>query len=279
MDAWNFRETEFFFAHQRTGKWWLKTFFLAICIHAFIFSSSVFLPALLSKRPLLEDVVTVNLVSLPDLDQSSPPALKKIEQIETPPPTKSLAKDAVQIKPISIKPAKRKIQKAKDTRLEEEKQKKQQEDERKKELAKARAEEKKAMEAARKAREELANLIRTKNSMNSIKGSGRSSGQKQITSIVLRQYLSAVDEKLRRYWILPEMRKWDPKLEAIVVLFVQRDGQVTKTVLERSSNDQFYDQFVMKTIEDALPLPPFPDMMPQKNIELGIRFRPNDLIM
>ena len=303
MDALNFRETDFFVAQQRVKKLWLGTILFAASAHVLFFTVSTFLPSWWPNKPLLDEVVTVNLVSLPDTGSPPPPP---VAQTKKPPPSpeKIAAKPVpakVQVpvpqqpevaklkpsKPISIKPKKRKIRRTSDTRLAEDKERQrkliaekraaeQQELERKQRLAQARLDELRAEQAATKAREELAALIRNNRPDTR---SGGSSGSKRVKSVVLNQYLSAVDDRIRRFWILPEMRKWDKGLETVVVLTIRKDGAVIGKNIETKSQDPFYDQFVMKTIQSSLPMPAFPALMSQQTLEIGIRFRPGELVM
>jgi colicin import membrane protein len=112
----------------------------------------------------------------------------------------------------------------------------------------------------------------------SSRSSGSSSGRK-VQSVVLKQYFSLLYDRVHSYWILPEMRKWDRNLETIVVLTIRRDGSIADMQIERRSRDQFFDQFVMKTLESAAPMPRFPTMMSQATIEVGLRFKPGELAM
>ena len=65
-------------------------------------------------------------------------------------------------------------------------------------------------------------------------------------------------DRVQQFWILPDMRQWDAGLETIVVLTILRDGTVARTMVEKKSTDPFFDQFVMKTIQSASPMPRFP---------------------
>jgi colicin import membrane protein len=96
---------------------------------------------------------------------------------------------------------------------------------------------------------------------------------------VLKQYLSSLYDRVHSQWILPEMRQWDRGLETIVVLTIRRDGSVAGMQIERKSTDPFFDQFVMKTLQSAAPMPRFPALMTQKTIEVGLRFKPGELAM
>jgi colicin import membrane protein len=96
---------------------------------------------------------------------------------------------------------------------------------------------------------------------------------------VFKQYLSTLYDRVQQYWVLPDMRHWDAGLETVVVLTILRDGTVARTMIEKKSKDPFFDQFVMKTIQNAMPMPGFPKLMTQNSIEVGFRFRPGELLM
>jgi len=170
-----YTETEFYLLQQETDRrWWLATL-LALGVHVAVVLSVVFMPSLFSSKPIVEEVVSVSLVSLPDVGgggappaaapsakPSKPAVEKKVEPPSPPPPPpepaappepasppqtvaptpkekvavepETTAPEPVETKdPISLAPEKRKIKKAQDTRLEEEKVKEREQEERKQE--------------------------------------------------------------------------------------------------------------------------------------------------
>ncbi len=233
----------------------------------------------------------MNLVSLPEIQETVQPQQKNPPQkvVEKPAEVKKTdpAKARVQVpreleprpeksqpvRPVSLKPVKRKVRKTDPKKLARQQ-------ERKRALARAKREEEQARRAAEEARAALADMIRQKEtSRPASSASRRSTGGRQVQSIVLQNYYSALYDQVQRYWILPDMRQWDSRLETIVVLTIRRDGTVARKVIEKKSKDPFFDQFVMKTLESALPLPRFPKLMPQASIEVGLRFKPGELLM
>ena len=94
---------------------------------------------------------------------------------------------------------------------------------------------------------------------------------------MVRNYLAALHSQVQRYWVLPDMKKWDTRLETVVALYINRNGTV-KTVIEKKSKDPFYDQFVMKTLDSALPLPPLPKMITEDPLEVVLIFKPGELL-
>jgi colicin import membrane protein len=268
-----------------------------------VFAASLFLPDLICRRPLPETVVTVDLVSMPEENELSsapakplsPPVTPRVK--DTPPlPEPKAAEVSVAPEPevssepsapaklVSLKPLHRKIRKAEDTRLADEKkaeaaQKRAEQVRRKRALAEARNAQLEAERAAARARQELAAMIREREAATTAgKSSGSSSGRK-VQSAVLKQYLSSLYKRVHSYWILPEMRTWDRHLETVVVLTLRRDGSIADMQIERKSRDPFFDQFVMKTLQNAAPMPRFPALMRDSSLEVGLRFKPGELAM
>ena len=218
--------------------------------------------------------------------------------------------------PISLAPDQRKIKKIQDTRLEEEKvkereqaQRKQEEreilkkieerrkeaerkeaqrreEERQKALAQARLEQIKADNELREARALAAQANaaaaavradanrRTQAVQNA--GTGGSSGRQQAQSIVEQTYWSTVAEQVKKKWVLPE-GKWDANLLAMVVITINKNGEVTRIQFDQRSTEPLFDQLVEKTIRSASPMPRFPALMQQETTEVGFKFRPGEL--
>jgi TonB family protein len=268
---------------------------IAVSLHLLTLVLAITLPMLLNyHRPLLDNVVTVNLVSLPDTGQEATqtqaeqqpapettpppepvpkvePVKPKVQVAETPPVVQA---EPVPVKQVSLKPVKRKLKKVDEKLLQQQK-----EQQRLKEIAQARQEEQKALREAERARTALAEMIRARGVQNPSSSSARGSSARQgVSNIVSQQYYMTVGAHMQQFWILPEMRQWDPRLETVVVLTILRDGTVAKVSVEQKSADPFFDQFVMQTIEKASPVPPFPKLMQEDSIELGFRFRPNEQV-
>jgi TonB family protein len=265
-----------------------------------VFLSAVYLPKL-DRKPILDEIVTVDLVSLPDIVPTpaapapseplpvaskpkpvTPPEVEPVVSIPEPEP--AAPEPEVVIKPISIKPSKRKITKKRDTRLEEEKQrerlaqkKKREEAERRRKLAQARQAEQRALDEKRRAQEELERIRRENRSIvgaNSHR-SGSSSSKKQVNSIVLKNYLIAMQGQVASNWILPDFKVWPSGLETVVEFTVHRDGRVSNLSIKKSSGDNYYDQFVLKTVRSSMPLPKFPTLLKKNTLDCGLRFRPS----
>ena len=101
--------------------------------------------------------------------------------------------------------------------------------------------------------------------------------RRTTNSAIESQYFAAVSNKLHSYWSLPEYKVWDPDLVAVVVIQIEKSGQITKQFFEKKSSDRLFDQFVLKTLQDASPLPVIPSALQQDRIEIGFRFRPGGI--
>ncbi len=309
LDGMIFSEQEFYQQQNQDDRRWGRAINLAVIFHALILVSALYLPNIFDRKPLLEEVLTIDLVSMPEspVEVEKPPAA--VERHEPapepkpvqPPPehvdavpievsTKAVLKtepeSLTEVKPISVHPLKRKVKKARDTRLEEEKQREQQALElkrrqreqqraRQKALARARAQEKQAKEAARRARAEVASVIREQERLHAVRPATRGGqGNKTVQSAFERQYYMDLAGRVQRLWILPELKKWSPSLETIVEFTVLRDGRLVNVKVAKSSGDSFFDRFARETVKKAAPMPPFPPGLKKKRIDLGFRLRP-----
>ena len=329
----NFTEFDFYLQQQNADNKWLVAASIAVGLHVVLLAWAFFLPDIFDQKLMLDEFVTVDLISMPEpqalpvIETPPPPAAEQpvAEQLPQLPPESVQPEPAeveipiepevvpepmVEAKPISVKPLKRKIKTAVDTRLAEEKEREkratalrekerqqkrdeQLEQERKQKAAAARKAaavaradraRKEADQAARDARKALADMYRSQGALerkttpSAASGSG-TSGRQQVQSIVAQQYYAALYSHIQGYWVLPEMRKWDPHLEATVVLVINQNGQVLKTTVEKKSQDPFFNQVVVKTLHSAAPMPIFPKLMKERTIEVGLRFRPGKLEM
>ena len=292
-------DTAFFLRQEDADRRWLWPVGLSVAVifHIVVFALAATLPSLIHRRPLLNEVITVNLVSLPRPAANRPEKAaprpvpgKRAKPVARAKPVKAKiqvarrqpAKVSVKglpAKPISLRPLSRKIKVAVNTRRLEERRRRQQEKrERAKALAAARRDEKLAELDAINARKALADMLRDTGALENSQSRRASAGRQQIQSIAFRQYLASLDNKIRRLWVLPDMRQWRHGLEMVVILTIRRDGTVTNTYIEKKSRDPFFDQFVMKTIQSVDAMPRFPPLMRQQSIEVGLRFRPGELV-
>ena len=334
-----YTETEFYFLQREADQRWWLAFVLALCVHAAAIAIVALIPSLFTNKPIVEEVVTVSLVTMPDIGgapassaTTAPPPKPAVERAEPPPkpatppetvtPPEQMAptpKEKVVIQPevatpelaqsknpISLAPDKRKIKKNQDTRLEEEKVKEREleqrkqdertlakkieerkreaerkeaqrlEEERQKTLAEARALAAQAAQAKADLDAVRADANRRSQAMQSAVSGGGPSSLQQAQSIVEQEYWRSVAELVKKNWKLPEMRKWDTNLLAMVVITINKNGEVARIQFDQRSNDPLFDQLVEKTIRRT-PMPPFPSSMQQETTVRGFKFRPGEL--
>ena len=316
-----FSEQDFFEQQLDRDRLWGRVIWIAIGLHILVFVATWKAPAFFNRKPLLEEVMTIDLVSMPEPANPSsavkpelvppkpaarapepPPAQEKPpeqEVVSVAPEPEIRPEPAPAAQPISIRPLKKKVRKAKDLRLDEEKKrerlarqekaKREQELIRKKieqarrkkarreALARAQAEERRAREAARQARAELAAALQVEKELHSPRtgsgrrGSGRSSG---VSSALEKQYYMDLAGRVQRLWVLPAIKKWPPSLETIIEFTVLGNGNLVGVKVARSSGDSFFDRFALETVKKASPAPPIPLAIHKKRLDLGFRLRP-----
>lgn len=168
-----YSDTDFYLHQQEADQRWWLALSLALCVHAAVVLMVLFTPSLFESKAIVEEVVSVSLVAMPDAGGAAappPPAASEpsrpsvdkpevpppppppppkpqalpepVAPPESPPPTPKekvavqpeVAPEPVELKnPISLAPDKRKLKKAQDTRLEEEKVKEREQEQRKQE--------------------------------------------------------------------------------------------------------------------------------------------------
>jgi outer membrane biosynthesis protein TonB len=92
-----------------------------------------------------------------------------------------------------------------------------------------------------------------------------------------RSYFIAVQRKILDNWALPETQDWNNTLETIVVIYIEKNGVISKTLFEKKSKNVYFNQYVEKTIQAAAPMPPIPAVLKKNRLEIGLRFRPSGL--
>ncbi|MEN8256726.1 MAG: TonB C-terminal domain-containing protein [Thermodesulfobacteriota bacterium] len=105
-------------------------------------------------------------------------------------------------------------------------------------------------------------------------GSGSQRGMAANTA--LKKYKALVAQHIGRFWSLPEGQIWPKDLRAIVIIEVRLDGIVTESSFEKLSANGQFDKFVMQTIEQSSPLPPFPEEIPHRPLRL--KFYPEGMM-
>ena len=110
-----------------------------------------------------------------------------------------------------------------------------------------------------------------------VAAAGRGGGPSSMLDEALKKYYIAISRKVHSNWALPDTQDWDSNLEAIAVIVIKRDGTVVETFFEKKSANVYFDQYVEKTIQAALPMPPIPSDIREDELEIGLKFRPSGL--
>jgi len=284
---------------------WRKPFNVSIGLHIIVVALAMLAPNLFERQPRLPEIYTVNLFTATELEQISPapaespaakPAIKQIEpEVKKPAisiqPAKPEISPAVPktVKPISLNPVKQKIKVGK-TKAETdlEKAKLSQVVQRLKTKAEAES-------AARDAVSKLADSLKSYAPAPTTPGpvakplTGQTGSTTKTRTIsgpkgtglepdfYMKQYLSAVYQKIHDHWILPDLQNWDNALEAVLSIRIRKDGIVENSYFEKKSENIYFNQFVLKAVKEASPLPPFPDQLEEDILEVGLRFKPGEL--
>ena len=290
---------------------WKIPFNVAIGLHVLVILGALYLPGLFKAKPRFADIYTVSIINIAEPTAGPSPPVK--EQSTPPPPvitpqaprkTQKVAPIATEQqkvvpsppkvtpapqKSISLKPLKRKkIQEIKQP----DNQDRRQEVERinRKRLAEALREEELLTEKARLAQDALEaerkllqaqplpnNLQTTSPKVSGDQSSATSSTAGSSSSLIESQYLASIRNRLDQFWALPDYLQQDPNLTAVVVITINQDGKIANMLFENKSGNRVYDQFVIKTLEAADPMPPIPPAMKKQRFEIGLVFKPGSI--
>lgn len=296
---------------------WRKPLNLSIGLHVLILVLAISGPSLFHRQRTLPEIYTVNLYSAAEFAETKPapaasaPATKSPEKpaarqivepepkkpavsIQPPKPEPVPAVETVPAKPVSLEPVKEKMKVGKTK--EEEAQEKAKLSQVVQRLKAGEAEKKARAEAdaaAKDAVSKLADALKTPTtappgpipqaSTGQTSATARSEGPSgpQGTGIepdfYMKQYYAAVYQQIHDHWVLPDLQNWDNSLEAVLIITIRKDGFVTDSFFERKSDNIYFNQFVLKAVKEASPLPPFPNQLQESTIEIGLRFKPGEL--
>lgn len=261
-----------FYSYKKTSSYkWVTPLAVAIAFHCIVFYLSIYSPIQLFRRPKHIDVMTVNLFRVTDLNNQT------VRSVSPPRVSDSATSKKIKTKSISLAPRK---SKKKNIRSANAKLKRENILEKKLASVKAELEAKKAKQLAKAAaQDEVARLkSKLKNTYGSAATTSASSaGQTSLTE-AQRAYLAGVHTHILNKWVLPDLQNWDKDLEAIVVLKVDKQGKIVKSFFEKKTENAYFNKFVEKAIKESNPLPPLPIDFQESEMELGLRFRPGEIL-
>ena len=131
--------------------------------------------------------------------------------------------------------------------------------------------------AAAEAKNALREQLRAATRSNEAPPGSAQAGSQATMSIAQQQYLATLAGHIQQYWQPPDVKSWDPNLEAVVSITIASDGQIVSQVFEKESGDRLFDQFVVKTLEAANPAPALPPAMNTQRFDIGLRFKPSGI--
>ncbi len=96
----------------------------------------------------------------------------------------------------------------------------------------------------------------------------------RMQNVQLQAYQGRVRARIINAWRLPMMKKTAQALRAVALLTIDREGQVIRYQLIRSSGSQPFDASLQRAVQASSPLPPFPETFPGEILEAEIHFTP-----
>jgi TonB family protein len=91
-----------------------------------------------------------------------------------------------------------------------------------------------------------------------------------LSGIRLRSYEAELQAKIKNAWDIPPRSKG---LQATFFLSINRAGQVEQARLVRGSGNALFDESLQKAIKQAQPLPPLPEGIPDRTLNITLNFR------
>jgi colicin import membrane protein len=93
-----------------------------------------------------------------------------------------------------------------------------------------------------------------------VKGNVISPGSalKGLAKSEFNEYIASIHNKVREHWNLPEWLRND-NLRTVVVVYIDYRGVVMKRNVERTSGDPRFDEYALRAVDEASPLPRPPD--------------------
>lgn len=81
-------------------------------------------------------------------------------------------------------------------------------------------------------------------------------------------YIQAIHRKIKERW---DGRAIAGKQPA-VIFQIDREGRLTRVVVDKSSGNPYYDQIAMRSVAEAQPFPPLPADFPKPVLTVGLQF-------
>ena len=129
-------------------------------------------------------------------------------------------------------------------------------------------------QAAQRARETIENLRAQSGAQGTSTNQSPGGVAASMQDLLLRTYEQRVRARIINAWHLPIPEKMAQGLQAIALLTIDREGQVIRYELTRSSGNPSFDASLHRAVQASLPLPELPDTFRGETQELRLRFTP-----
>lgn len=90
-------------------------------------------------------------------------------------------------------------------------------------------------------------------------------------------YYAEVWARIRGQWSLPQEIIPRGNVETVINVRILRNGAVVDIGFEKRSGNRYFDDSAVRAIKKASPLPPLPSGIRGNDIEIGVRFRSDEL--
>lgn len=276
-------------------------FSLALAVHFFTFILVMFPPSFFLPDRDISEIQTINLFTVEEFEQktqAAPPPLAKpraeapappkenVQSISTdaPPPSQSSPAQAISLSPRRVK--KKIVQEVEPKPPLKQDIKRQNAIERIQARVNQKEEEQQLKHDLARLRDSLHSTTKETTKDSPIEDTTPKDNQSgapssEVTNARInaaeRSYFIAVQRRILDNWALPKTQDWDSNLEALVVIYINKTGVISKTVFEKKSKNAYFNQYVEKTIQAASPMPPIPSALKKNILEIGLRFKPSGL--
>ncbi len=98
--------------------------------------------------------------------------------------------------------------------------------------------------------------------------------QQSTTDLRLAFYYILIWERIKAEWVFPQALIHESGLETIIALGIRQDGEIVKISFEKKSGNSYLDESALRAIKKANPLPPLPEGLQERYLEVGVRFNP-----
>ncbi|MFH1080031.1 MAG: TonB family protein [Pseudomonadota bacterium] len=106
---------------------------------------------------------------------------------------------------------------------------------------------------------------------------GRADAGQADTGQRMDPYYAEIWARIRGQWSLPQGILPKGNVETVINVRILRNGAVVDVGFEKRSGNGYFDDSAIRAVKKASPLPPLPSWIRGNDIEIGIRFRSDEL--